>query len=73
MNNIEYDPNPLQSLGKRNKQKTNSENNNVNSEPATSANSFSFQHETGTHQPTREEKEAYKWVHHPFFFFNFKT
>lgn len=54
---VEYDPNPLQSLGKRNKQMSKITDPN---QPSTSANVFSVQHDSGEQMPTREEKEAYK-------------
>ncbi|XP_031635992.1 protein winged eye isoform X3 [Contarinia nasturtii] len=56
---VEYDPNPLQSLGKRNKPKANVELTDPN-QPSTSANVFSLCHESNEHPQTREEKEAYK-------------
>lgn len=56
---IEYDPNPLQSLGKRNKQKANVDITDSN-QPLASTNVFSFQHESNDVHQTREEKEAYK-------------
>lgn len=58
--NVEYDPNPLQSLGKRNKSKVNVDITDTN-QPSTSANVFSqFHSEANEEHQTREQKEAYK-------------
>lgn len=60
VNVIEYDPNPLQSLGKRTKNKTNPEPTDVTADQTTGANCFSFQSEPNNHLQSREDKEAYK-------------
>lgn len=56
---IEYDPNPLQSLGKRTKPKANVDITDPN-QPSTSTNVFSLHHESNDQHQTREEKEANK-------------
>lgn len=55
---IEYDPNPLKSLGKR-KQKTNSEHID-NSESKMDGKGFNFLQDSGIQLQTQKEKEAYK-------------
>lgn len=57
--NTEYDPNPLQSLGKRNKQRTT--NAQHDEQPPTSASGFSFQYNTVS-QLQLDEEETYKYV-----------
>lgn len=62
---VEYDPNPLQSLGKRTKSKVNVDITDAN-QPSTSSttttNVFSQFHseEANEEHQTREQKEAYK-------------
>lgn len=56
---LEYDPNPLQSLGKRNKQRVNVEITDQN-QPSTSANDFNFHQESDEQPLPREDKEANK-------------
>lgn len=60
--NTEYDPNPLKSLGKRNKRRTSADH---RDEPSTSAAaSFSFQYDTVDQSQLHDEEEAYKYVRH---------
>lgn len=59
---VEYDPNPLQSLGKRTKSKVNVDITDAN-QPSTSTNVFSqFHSEANDEHQMREQKEAYKYV-----------
>lgn len=60
MNIIVYDPNPLQSLGKRTKTKTNPEPTDVTADQTSGANCFSFQSEPNNHLKSRDDKDAYK-------------
>lgn len=60
VNVIEYDPNPLQSLGKRTKNKTNPEPTDVTADQTTVANCFSFQSEPNNHLQSREDKDKDK-------------
>lgn len=60
LKHVEYDPNPLQSLGKRTKSKVNVEITDTN-QPSTSTNVFSqFHSEDNDEHRMREQKEAYK-------------
>lgn len=52
----EYDPNPLQSLGKR-KQRTNTDH---HDEPSTSASCFNFQYDTVSQSQLQNDEEAHK-------------
>lgn len=59
---VEYDPNPLQSLGKRTKSKVNVDITDAN-QPSTSTNVFSqFHSEANDEHLLREQREAYKYV-----------